>query len=102
MQKHSIRTAIKNPAVIEIAGNAVTITAGDWPDFAGAVAQVPGVTFDLADTDAFISLDREGGIVVSASFIPYGKDVGGNLNPMLDLLAWHDGAQWHVKELIHA
>ena len=102
MLKHSIRTAIKNPAIIEIAGNAVTITAGGWPDFDSKVAQVPGVTFDLADTDAFISLDRDGGIVVSATFIPYGKDVGGNLNPMLDLLAWRGGADWHVKELIHA
>ena len=101
MQKHSIRTAIENPAIIEIAGSVATIGAGDWPDFGRAVS-VPGVTFDLADTDAFIYLDRDGGIVVSATFLPYGKDVAGNLNPMLDLLAWRGGADWHVKELIHA
>jgi hypothetical protein len=101
MHKHQIMTAVENPATIEIAGATMTITAGGWPDF-GGVAQVPGVAFDLAETDAFVYLDRDGGIVVSATFVPYGRDMAGNASPMLDLLAWHDGADWHVKELTHA
>ena len=101
MQKHSIRTAIKNPAIIEIAGSVATIGAGSWPYF-GQEVPVQGVTFDLAETDTFLYLDLAGGVVVSATFLPYGKDVAGNLNPMLDLLAWRGGADWHVKELIHA
>lgn len=101
MIRHKINvSSVKEPASISIEGSVVTIGAGNWPDFDGAVA-VEGVTFDLAGGDTYIYLDRDGGMVVSASFIPYGQDMAGEQHPMLDLLAWRQGTEWHVKELVY-
>ena len=83
---------------IDESGN-LTVSRGQWPHFAGPV-QTHGVAVALEPGDAFIYLDQEGGIVVSDAFMAYGRDGAGNANEMLDLLAWREGSEWHVKRLV--
>ena len=86
-------------AQITIEVNTLAISAGAWPDFGRSVS-VPAVEVQLAPDDRYVYLDREGGIVVSDEFLPYGQDPAGNPNEILDLLAWREGDEWHIKRLV--
>lgn len=88
-----------NAAQISINNDTLSITAGTWPDFGRSVS-VPAVEVQLAPEDQFIYLDREGNVVVSDQFLAYGQSPGGSVNEMLDLLAWREGNEWHVKRLV--
>jgi len=86
-------------AQIAVDGNTLNIKAGTWPDFRRSVS-VPAAQVQLAPEDRYVYLDREGGIVVSDELIAYGQDPAGNTNEMLDLLAWREGEEWHIKQLV--
>ncbi len=90
---------VANAAQISISNDTLAVTAGTWPDF-GQVVQVPAVQATLAPEDQYIYLDRQGEIVISDVFIPYGQNMAGNTNEMLDLLAWREGDEWHIKRLV--
>ncbi len=96
---HDIAVSLSNPAHIAIEGDILTITAGQWPDFAGPV-DVPDVSETLLDSDSFVYLSRERDVVLSAEFVPYGIGTTGETNELLDLLAWKDGDGWHIKRLV--
>ncbi len=96
---HDIGVGFTRAAQIEIAGSTLAVSAGQWPSSGGEVA-VPAANADLLDSDSFVYLDRQGGIVVSDEFIPYGQDAAGHDNEMLDLLAWKEGDGWNVKRLV--
>jgi|GEM_PF-3822642 len=86
-------------AQIAISNSTLVVTAGTWPDF-GRNVSVPAVRVELLPEEQFIYLDREGNVVVSDGFIAYGQDAAGNANEMLDLLAWREGDEWHIKRLV--
>lgn len=91
---HEINVRLEEPAQIAIEGGQLTVTAGHWPDFGDPVA-VGSVVETLQDTDRFVYLDRQGGLVLADGFIPYGQG-----HEMCDLLAWRENDEWHVKRLV--
>jgi hypothetical protein len=99
--KHPIETTIAKPARIVITGNKVRVHAGEWPILGGAIA-IKEATFDLLSDDNYIYVDPLGEIVVSDIPIPYGKGLGGEGHPMVDVLVWRQSDGLHVKELTHA
>jgi hypothetical protein len=86
-------------AQIAIEKTTLIVTAGAWPDFGKSVS-MPAAEVPLVPEDRYVYLDRDGGIVVSDEFVPYGQDGQGNANEMLDLLAWREGEEWHIKRLV--
>lgn len=83
-------------ARVAIEDNVLVVTGGVWPDFGDVQVLVASATVALESTDAFVLLDRDGGIVVVAELLAYGA--GGH--NMVDLLAWRENSEWHVKRLV--
>ncbi len=96
---HDISVALQDCASINIVDGRVIVGAGNWPDFSAAISVRAG-EIPLAQDDAWVYLDREGQVVATAEFVPYGETGYGQPNPMLDLLAWREGAEWHIKRLV--
>lgn len=86
-------------AILTISQDTLKVTAGKWPGF-GVLAGVSAASVALLPEDAFIYLGRAGQIVISDDFLPYGIAGDGELAEMLDLLAWREGDEWHIKRLV--
>ena len=82
---------------IAIDGGTLTVTGGQWP---GSDVPIQSVQAALQDSDCYVFLNRTGVIVLTDTFLTYGWDALGNTNEMLDLLAWREGEEWHIKQLV--
>lgn len=95
---HDIRWArADTAAAISIEGGALTVTEGPWPGCAVPVIGCGDCALDPAD--AYIYLDHDGSIVMSSvelQFLP----IKTHELTMLDLLAWYEAEEWHVKRLV--
>jgi len=100
MEEHTIRVdsakwpTLDIPAGISIVGDQLTVSAGSWPDFGGAVIALSPMALTLDPSDGYLHLGRDGSIYLSAESLPYGPDL-----PEADLLAWKQEGQWHIKKL---
>lgn len=100
MIEHIIRIAsgawpnLETPAEFEVAGDQLIITAGEWPDFDGAVINISPNLIALDPTDQFVFLGRNGSLYISPEFLSYGAE-----EPIADLLAWREDGEWHIKKL---
>ncbi len=96
---HDIEIALSDCAQIREDGNALIVTDGLWPDFAGPIG-VRASRIIPREGERFIFLNRSGEAVCRSDFVPYGRNVAGVENEMCDLLAWHEDDGWHVKRLV--
>ena len=104
-------------ALLRIEGGTLYVTAGYWPDVGGAFARVGEQQVTLSGDAQAVLIKRlarevrqyEGeanqcAVVTAATVPPYGvQPVGGGRFRILeyvDLLAWREGVDWHVKRLV--
>ena len=98
---HEIIVPLANPARLLFGEKGVTIQEGFWPDF-GENVPVGEQTVAFGEGITHYYLTRDGVLLWTNAFVGYGRDLAGLDNEMLDLVAWKDGDDWHVKRLIPA
>lgn len=98
---HEIIVPLANPARLLFGEKGVTIQEGFWPDF-GENVPIAEQTVTLGGGITHYYLTRDGVLLWTNAFRPYGRNLAGQDNAMLDLVAWRVGDDWHVKRLISA
>lgn len=96
MIHHFFGTTVQNPLRLLIANGQLDALAGGWPILGGGAIHVEGVSLALDDA-RYVYLDRDGKFLLSRDYLDYGRTLAGVEQGPYDLLAWHDGADWHIK-----
>lgn len=97
MITHFFNTTVADPLRLMIAFGQLHALAGGWPLLGGGAIHV-GEFESLALDDArYVYLGRDGKLLLSRDYLDYGRTLGGVEQGPYDLLAWHDGVDWHVK-----
>lgn len=82
----------------------LTVHEGFWPDVGGAFVAVHTASLPLVASDGAVMLAREGPQLTPSDQVqPYGmRPVAGGyeVQAYVDLLAWREGDDWHIKRLV--
>jgi len=87
-------------AKLEVKGSRLSISRGAWPTFGGQTIAISKREVTLPEGVEFIYLDWDGSILLSEVPLGYGIDLAGQQRETADLLAWWDGSEWQIKELV--